>query len=89
MTIIALGVIGVLLGMLVFLILLLRAVCQAHETIVRLSHTLAIYQAAKKGDMDTARIMAAVKTRPPVREPSVSAGAPEEETETGVTITQR
>jgi len=58
--------------------------------LMRAVHTLAVYQAAKEGDMDTARLMAAV-----TREPVSSAGAKqpqgavmEEEVETGILITQ-
>jgi hypothetical protein len=48
-------------------------------------HSLAVYNAAKEGDMDTARLMAAYsKTKPPV-----SAGAKEKpKPMTGLTITQ-
>ena len=84
------GAVGVFTVLGAFIYMLLRVNTQNHEIIVRLSHTLAVYQAAKEGDMDTARLMAAV-----TREPVSSAGAKqpqgavtEEEVETGILITQ-
>jgi hypothetical protein len=88
--IVAFGIILCIVAMLLYVIAkLARRNDSLTEALMTAARTLAVYQAAREGDLDTARLMAAVNRDATKTKPPLSAGAkPEEPKLNGVVITQ-